>query len=612
MPATPFLDKIHETPLVFDGAMGTVLYNEGVFVNRCFDEVTLTAPDLVQGIHAAYVEAGADVIETNTYGANTPHLTGYGLADRLPDIIAAACRLAREAAGDDVYVAGSVGPCQPDVSIMTDQKRRDAAASAYAEVIELLDAQSVDLIMLETFPDLDDALLAAETARRVTALPIIVSIVVDAQGETRRGTPIEEVVRQLDASPAVDGIGLNCGVGPAQLFDAIQRGIRLTSKPFIAMPNAGQPQEVEGRMLYLTTPEYFTEYAKRFIELGISGVGGCCGSTPAHIHDIAQTIHPLAKATRQTEILSYTPAATDLPATPMGAKSRLGGKLARGEKITSVELLPPRACSLDPMIEKARQCHLAGIDAINIPDGPRASARISPMMASVAIQQQVGIETVLHYCCRDRNLLGMQSDLMGAYSLGVANFLIITGDPPKVGDYPDVTGVFDVDAIGLTQMATNLNHGRDLGGNAVTPPSGILIGVGVNPCAIDPIREMTRFRDKIEAGAEYAITQPVFDADELLRFLDQVNALPHPIPIVAGIWPLTSFKNAEFMNNEVPGVSVPPDILKRMQACTTKEEGLKVGCQIAREIRDRIEDAVAGFQASAPFGRVELALEVLQ
>ena len=611
MPVTPFLEQIHKTPLVFDGAMGTALYSEGVFVNRCFDEISLTAPDLVKRIHTAYVEAGADVIETNTYGANTPHLMGYGLADRLPDIIAAACRLAREAAGDAVYVAGSVGPCQPDVSMPTEEKRQHAA-DAYREVVGLLDHEGVDLLMLETFSDLDEALLAAATARTVSALPIIVSIVVDANGETRQGTPVEEVVRRLDAAATVDGIGLNCGVGPAQLYDAIQRAIRLTSKPFIAMPNAGQPQEVEGRMLYLTTPEYFTEYAKRFIELGVSGVGGCCGSTPDHIRDVAKTVHPLAKATRQAAIISYAPEPAGPPVTPMGDKSRFGAKLARGEKVTSVELLPPRACSLAPMIEKARQCYLAGIDAINIPDGPRASARISPMMASVAIQQQVGIEAVLHYCCRDRNLLGMQSDLMGAYSLGVSNFLIITGDPPKVGDYPDVTGVFDVDAIGLTQMTTNLNHGRDLGGNPVAPPSSILIGVGVNPCAIDPVREMTRFRAKIEAGAEYAITQPVFDADELLRFLDQVHALPQPIPIVAGLWPLTSFKNAEFMNNEVPGVNVPDHILDRMRGCTTKEEGLKMGCQIAREIRDRIEDGVAGFQASAPFGRVELALEVLQ
>ncbi len=611
MPTTPFLEKIHATPLVFDGAMGTMLYGEGVFVNRCFDEVNLTAPEMVKRIHTAYVEAGADVIETNTYGANTPHLTGYGLADRLPDIIAAACKLAREAAGSDTYVAGSVGPCSSDVSLLTEDKRERAAA-AYIEVVELLDQQGVDLLMLETFVDLDEALLAAESARSVSALPIFVSIVLDASGDTRQGTPVEEVVRRLDASPAVDGIGLNCGVGPAQLYDAIQRAIRLTTKPFIAMPNAGQPQEVEGRMLYLTTPEYFTEYAKRFIELGVSGVGGCCGSTPAHIRDMAKTIHPLAKATRQIEIVSYEPEPAGPPATPMENKSRLGGKLARGEKITSVEILPPRSCSLDSMIEKARLCYLAGIDAINIPDGPRASARISPMMASVAIQQRVGIEAVLHYCCRDRNLLGMQSDLMGAYSLGVANFLIITGDPPKVGDYPDVTGVFDVDAIGLTQMATNLNHGRDLGGNPVNPPSGILIGVGVNPCAIDPVREMDRFRAKIDAGAEYAITQPVFDADELLRFLDKVNDLPNPIPIVAGIWPLTSFKNAEFMNNEVPGVSVPDDILERMRACTTKEDGLKMGCEIARDIRARIEHAVCGFQASAPFGRVELALEVLR
>lgn len=609
MPKQSIIERMEEAPVVFDGAMGTLLYSRGVFINRCFDEVCLTDPDLVRSVHRDYIEAGADVIETNTFGANRIWLQGYGLAEKTIDINLAGAKLAREAAGEDVFVAGSVGPCLRTGQILTEEHSEDVA-NAFRECTQALAKGGVDFIFLETFPDIEELLLAAKVAAQ-TGLPVMASFTVDRIGETARGMRIEDSVPRVAASPHVDAIGLNCGTGPAPLYNAAKRAISLTSKPFVLMPNAGQPQEVDGRMLYLATPEYFTEYAKKFIELGARAVGGCCGTTPDHIRDTARAVHALSGVKHHIEIKAIVPKDVGVAPISMAHKSRLGGKLARGEKVTSIEISPPRSCDLKPMLEKVKRCYHAGIDAINIPDGPRASARISPMITSIAIQQQIGIEPILHYCCRDRNLIGMQSDLLGGYAAGIANFLIITGDPPKIGDYPDVTGVFDVDAIGLTQVASNLNHGIDIGGNPITPPAGVLIGVGINPCAVDMKREMERYRRKIEAGAEYAITQPVFDPEALFRFFEMASKLPKTIPVVAGVWPLTSLKNAEFMKNEVPGVEVPDSIIERMKKGKTREDGIKIGCEIGREMHDTVFDAVAGFQVSAPFGKVELAINVL-
>jgi methionine synthase I (cobalamin-dependent)/5,10-methylenetetrahydrofolate reductase len=609
MPEKPFLKRLADAPVVFDGAMGTLLYQKGVFINRCFDELCLSNQTLVREIHSEYVEAGADVIESNTFGATAVRLREFGLAERCEEINTRGVELAREAAGDDVYVAGSMGPCLRANQVFRESMQQELT-DAFTQAITAQAKAGVDLFVLETFSDLHELLLAADIAHG-TGIPVMASLVFPNGRETVHGVSAIDAFDRLNRAASISVVGMNCGTGPSQLYDAATEAVRHTDKPLIVMPNAGQPQEVEGRMLYLATPEYFTEYAKRLIELGVSGVGGCCGTTPAHISEAAKAIHPLHRATNRHVITVVKDEDTDTQPVAMAQKSRLAAKLALGESVTSIELLPPRSCVLDTMLEKARTCHLAGIDAINIPDGPRASARVSPMIASIAIQQQIGIEAVLHYCCRDRNLLGMQSDLMGANAAGVHNVLIITGDPPKIGDYPAMTGVFDVDAIGLTQMASNLNRGRDLGGTPVTPPSELLIGVGVNPCAVDPQREFDRYREKIEAGADFAITQPVFDPDTLLRFIERAATLPRQIPIIAGVWPLVSFKNAEFMNNEVPGVEIPDTVLTQMHACKTKDAGLRAGCQIARDVRDRIADAVAGFQVSAPFGRVELALDVL-
>jgi len=611
MPRQNLIEKMRETPVVFDGAMGTEIYSRGVFINRCFDEVCLTSPDLIRTIHEDYLRAGADVIETNTFGANRIWLQEYGLAEKTVAINLAGARLARAAAGDTHYVAGSVGPCLRAGQLLRDEHRHRLEA-AFRECTEALAEGGVDALILETFTCIDELLLAAEAASR-TGLPLIASFTIAAGDQLATPSPrVPEAVSLLDQSPFVGAIGFNCGSGPAPLFRIAELAIPLTAKPVVIMPNAGQPQQVEGRMLYLATPEYFTAYGKKFIEIGARGIGGCCGTTPAHIRDLARAVHTLSGVKKHIEIKAAVVQEHSVAPVPIEHKSRIGGKLARGEKVTSIEILPPRSCDLTAMLAKVRTCYHAGIDAINIPDGPRASARISPMITSIAIREKVGIEPILHYCCRDRNLIGMQSDILGGFAAGLTNFLIITGDPPKIGDYPDVTGVFDVDAIGLTRMVANLNRGADIGGNPIQPPCSILIGVGVNPCALDMRNELDRYRRKIEAGAEFAITQPVFDPAALFRFLDATSAFPKTIPVIAGVWPLTSFKNAEFMKNEVPGVDVPDDILERMRVCNTREDGIRTGGDIAREIRDRVHDAVAGFQVSAPFGNVELAINVLK
>ncbi len=605
------LERISEHPLIFDGAMGTMIYSKGVFINTCYEHLCITSPGLIGGIHQEYADAGADVIETNSFGANRFKLQEHGLADQLEAINRAAVRLAREASGDNALVAGSVGPLLKSGQVFI-ENQIDKLAGTYREQMAVLADEGIDFFMLETFTHIREAQLAARVAREF-GLPVFVSMTVGTGGETQKGRPVEQIAQALENDSNVDGIGLNCGGGPASAYSNAERALPLATKPFTVMANAGAPQEVDGRMIYMSTPEYFTEYAKNMIQIGVRGVGGCCGTTPAHIAMMAKTVKSLTGVKKHITIESHaTEDAPEVDVVSMAEKCAFAAKLARGEKVTSVEITPPRSIDLKPMLAQCQTCKDAGIDAINIPDGPRASARISPMVAALAVEREVGIETVLHYCCRDRNLIGMQSDLLGGYAGGLRNYLIITGDPPKLGNYPDSTPVFDVDAVGLTQVVNNLNHGMDVGGNVIDPPTGILIGVGANPCAVEPKRELQHYLNKINAGAEYAITQPIFDPEALFRFMDAAEAKGGSIPIVAGVWPLVSFRNAEFLANEVPGVEVPDAIRERMSHAKTKEDGRRLGIEIAREIRDRIADRVAGYQVSAPFGIVELALQVLE
>ncbi|OGV63147.1 MAG: hypothetical protein A2498_04820 [Lentisphaerae bacterium RIFOXYC12_FULL_60_16] len=612
-PPSGFLDRIRQRPLIFDGAMGTMIYQRGVFLNACYDELCLTRADLIRGIHRDYAEAGAEVLETNTFGANRIKLAPYGLIDQVAAINRAGVRLAREEAGTDRAVAGSVGPCLLPGTPLSDANRPDIEA-AFREQVGALAAAGVDLIILETFHDLPELQLAARIAREAGQTVLASYMVRDTTGSESH--PEEIMAHALDADPNVDLIGLNCGVGPAQMFHPVRRVLAVTRKPVVAIPNAGGASEVGGRHLYLNSPEYFTEFAKRFIELGVRGVGGCCGTTPDHIRMAVRAIRTMSGVKTfvgvadraRPESVARPPVET----IPFAKRSAFAAKLAAGQRVTSVEMLPPRTVGgLPKFLAGVERCRDRGVDVINLPDGPRASARLSVLVTAMILQRETRMECVPHYCCRDRNLIAMQADLLGGWAGGLVNWLFITGDPPKLGDYPDASGVFDLDAIGLARLARNLNSGFDAGGFSIDPPTGMVIGVGANPLAVEPEREISRYREKVDAGAEYAITQPVFDADALLRFLDRVEAAGCRIPVLAGLYPLLSFKNAEFMSQHVPGVVVPEDVLRRMATCTTKEEGMRMGARIAAEIRDRVAGRVAGFQVSAPLGNVTLALEVL-
>ena len=605
---TPFLTKIKDTPLIFDGAMGTVIYEKGIFLNACYDELNLTNPDLIKSIHQSYVDAGADVILTNTFGANRIKLEKYGLADKVKEINIAGVKLARSTS-EDVYVLASIGSNLSSGEILTSENLERIKAS-YKEQISILVDAGVDGIIFETFFDVEELLLASSIAKEFD-IPVVASMTLTKEMETPKGLSIVTALKKLDKSQSVDILGLNCSIGPHAMLSAVEKVIGSISKPLVVQPNAGHPQKRDGRMIYLSTPEYFTSYCKNYINLGVMGVGGCCGTNVEHIKEMARTIKALTGVKKHVEISKIEVQNTNIVVTPTIEKSNFAKKLfSESEKAISIEITPPRSVDLTPMLEKVQKCKDVGVDAINIPDGPRASARISPMVAGVMIEQQIGMEVILHYCCRDRNLIGMQSDILGGYAAGIKNYLVITGDPPKLGNYPQATAVFDVDAVGLTKVIHNLNRGEDIAGNEINPPTSILIGVGANPCAINLENEIKHFYNKIDAGAEYVMTQPVFDADTLLRFMD-ITSKYKQIPVVAGIWPLVSLKNALFLKNEVPGVEIPDRIIERMEKANTKEDALKIGIEIAHEIKQKIDSSVQGYQISAPFGKVDLAINII-
>jgi methionine synthase / methylenetetrahydrofolate reductase(NADPH) len=604
-----------EQVVVFDGAMGTMLYARGVFINQCYDELALRAPDLVRDVHTAYVKAGAEVLETNTFGANRTKLTQYGLESHVGEINRRAAEIAREAAGVNRVVAGAVGPLGVRLEPYGPTSRDDARA-IFHEQMAALKAGGADCFLLETFSDLEELEQAILAARAVDAtMPIIAQATIGPDLRTAYGATPEDVARALDRW-GVDIIGLNCSVGPQTILEAIERMAAVTSRKLSAQPNAGMPRDVGGRSMYMASPEYMASYARHLIQAGAKVVGGCCGTTPDHIKAISEGVRPLApRNTSPTTTEEWRASVVAAERTkgvevvPLAERSRFGAKLAAGAFVTSVEIVPPRGIDTTRLLQDARSLAAAGVDAINVPDGPRAQSRMGAIATSLLIEQQ-GIEAVTHYCCRDRNLLGMLSDLLGASALGLRNMLLITGDPPKMGPYPDATAVFDIDAIGLTNLVSNLNRGLDPGGNPIGTPTRFVVGVGVNPAAIEPAHELRRYHWKIEAGAEYAITQPVFDAAQLEKFIESVGN--ESIPIVAGIWPLVSARNAEFLANEVPGVTVPHDVLQRMRRASeqSKEHAVAEGVAIAREMLERVRGSVQGVQVSAPFGKIELALQV--
>ena len=603
-------DSIH----VIDGAMGTMLYAKGVYINRCYDELNLSNPDLVREIHTEYLRAGADIIETNTFGATASKLSQYGLDANLEEINVTAARIARDAAGDRAYVAGAIGPLGLRIEPYGPTSF-DEAKDMFKAQAEALLTGGVDLFLLETFSDVSEIQQAIRAVRELSDLPIVAQMTIMTDGNTTFGTTPEAFTARLDEWGA-DVIGLNCGVGPAIILSALEKMRPLTSKKLSAQPNAGLPRDVQGRQFYMCSPEYMSKFAKRLIQSGAKFIGGCCGTTPAHIKLISDAVRAASpraqKVVMGSGALAHVQQITppDIKVVPAEERSRWAHKIANGEFVTSVEVLPPKGVDAQKTLDSIRLLKEAGVDGVNIPDGARAQSRMSALATAVLVEQQIGIESVLHYCCRDRNLLGMMSDLLGASALGIRNLLLITGDPPKMGPYPDATAVFDIDAIGLTNMVNKLNHGLDIGNNPIGQPTAFSIGVGVNPGAINPDEELRRFEYKVEAGAQYAITQPVFDTDQLLDFIKSVEHVR--IPIVAGIWPLVSYRNAEFLHNEVPGVRVTPAIMERMREASaiSKEAGRDEGLKIARESLIEVRDLIQGVQVSAPFGNVKYALEV--
>ena len=610
------LNELFSTRSVLcDGAMGTMLYERGVFIHRCYDELNLSQPDLVRAVHEEYLQAGAEVIETNTFGGNRYRLERHGLQDQVHAMNLAGAQLARQAVdrmkekqASQSYVAGSVGPLGVLIEPLG-KVAYEEARSAFAEQIAALAEGGVDLLMLETMTSLSEVHQAILAAREAAPhLPVIVMMTIDEEGNTLDGSSPETAARKLTQWGA-DAIGCNCSAGPATVLSAIERMRGATALPLAAMPNAGMPRAVDGRNIYLCSPEYMASFVKKFAAAGVQFIGGCCGTTPSHIRAMRSALRALEARKSSAVTASAAPAQNSVEPPALAERSKLGADLVAGKFIALVEIVPPRGISCQRELEAAAMLSQHGVEAINVPDSPRASARMSALSLCLQIQQQVGVESILHYTCRDRNVLSIQSDLLGAASLGLRNILCLTGDPPKLGNYPDATAVFDVDAIGLVNIVRNLNHGLDIGGNAIGASTGFAVGVAANPGVPDMDNEVRRFAYKVEAGAEYAITQPVFDMRLLEAFLKRIEQFH--IPVLAGIWPLISLRNAEFMRNDLR-VFVPDEILLRMQRADTPELARAEGVRIAQEMLTEARGMVQGVQVSAPAGRYQAALAVME
>ena len=605
----PFLEKIENRPMVCDGAMGTMLYSKGISLTRCFDELNLSAPQLVKEVHLAYVKAGAEILETNTFGASRSRLEKHNQAEKVREINLAGARLAREVAGEDLYVAGSVGPLGIRLEPLGPTSL-DEAKESFREQIAALAEGGVDLLIIETMSDPNEAHQALLAARDVCSLPVVVQMTVQEDGSTPIGALPEDFARKLDEWGA-DLIGLNCSVGPAAILEALEIMAAASGRKLSAQPNAGMPRTVEGRNIYLSSPEYLASYARRFIQCGARLVGGCCGTTPEHIKAIKAAVRSLSPQRARVAVEVPERPGRALEPIPVEKRSRLSEKLACGEFPILVEVVPPKGCDATKEVEGAQFLLARGVDAINIPDGTGVTGRMSPLTLAALLQQQVGIDVLLHFSARDRNVLSIQADALGAHALGLRNILVITRDTGQFSTVPE-PAIFEVDSIGLVNILNNLNQGLDVGGNPLSKQTGFLIGVGLNPFALNTEEELHRFELKLKAGANFAVTQPVFDAKQLETFLKRMESLAGRIPVFAGICPLTSYRNAEFMNNEVPGVSVPQSVMERMREADTGERARAEGVRIAQETLLAIRDLVQGVQIAPPFGRYAMAVEVAE
>lgn len=602
-----FSDALQRRVLVCDGAMGTMLYAKGIFINRCFDELNLSAPELVEEVHREYLEVGVDILETNTFGANRLKLTPHGCGEKVNEINRRGVQIARKVAGESAFVAGSIGPTGKQVGASGELSEAEAKAVFAEQVAGLLDG-GVDVFMLETFSNLDELHQAVLAVQEACDLPIVAQMTIGDDGNSPMGVPPAEIARKI-ASWNVAAAGLNCRVGPRTMLESITAMSAACRLPLSAQPNAGIPEFFEGRFLYMATPEYLAEYAKRFIKAGVKIVGGCCGTTPKHLKAIRSAVRAIETQTSRVVVQASREEVFEFTPPPAPQRSTFAQKLLSGKFVSSVEISPPKGTDVTNALNTAKKLQDAGVDAANVPDGPRASGRMCPLALTALIKQQLTIEPIVHFCSRDRNILGVQADLLGAHALGVHNIMFITGDPPKLGNYPDATAVFDIDSIGLVQVGWQMNHGRDIANMPLKSHTSFFMGVGADPGATDIDREVARFEEKIAHGAEFVFTQPVYDVRFLERFLKRVSKLT--IPILVGILPLCSYRNAEFLHNEVPGMSIPDHIRERMKLAGSGEIGQAEGVKIAQEALKDSKSMVQGVYIIPPLGKHDLALRVL-
>jgi len=597
---------------VFDGAMGTELYGRGVFVNVCYDQVNLDQPDLVRRIHREYVDAGAEIVETNTFGANPVKLSSYGLEGRTEEINAVAVRLAREAAGGRAAVAGAIGPLGVRLDPWGPTEIDDAVDFFRRQVSGLL-AGGVDGFIFETFSDLAEIECAYRAVRAQSELPVIGQMTVGEDGKTAYGTDPAQVARALSES-GVDVVGLNCSVGPAVMLDAMEEMAEASDRPLSAQPNAGLPRTIRDRQIYLASPEYMAEYARRMVALGVRFVGGCCGTTPSHVRAIRAVVDAAKspKVTVRSAGVREAPETVTVQPTALGERSSLGGKLAAQAPVVTVEILPPHGWNPSEVVEPARALQAAGVDAVSLVDSPRSRSRMSALAAATVIERDVGLETIVHFTCRGREMFGMISDLLGAAAVGLRNVLVVSGYAPGTGPHADATTALDIDSIGFTNVVQGLNRGVDPGGNPIRTPTRFVQGVELDQSAPDQERERERFLRKIQAGADFAVTRPTFDVAALAPYLEL--AAPTGLPVIAGLWLLPSLRSAEFLANEMPGVAVPDRTVERMRDAehSGPESALSEGVAIALEVIEAARGEVQGFHLSAPRTDVEVALRVLR
>lgn len=632
-PSLAFLESLKRRPLVFDGAMGTMLYEHGYFINRSFDEANIAKADAVLKIHEAHRKAGADVLETNTFSANRFLLSRYGVADKVAEINRAGVEIARSAAGADAYVAGSVGPTGEGLGVMPEYKIAEVRA-AYDEQIGALVGAGVDLLVLETFHHLRELRIALDAVRAAGAgpggLPVMASMSFEEDGHLRDGTAPARVAELL-ASWGADVVGVNCCEGPAVVHDVAVEMLG-AGLPVSAQPNAGRPRRLDQRTLYMATPEYFGVYARRLFKAGVRIVGGCCGTRPEHIAAVAAAVRMVGGGAARVDVLPVDRRperlTTEVVApVPTAEKSGLAAKVLRvwngrlgggtraarpsgpEEFVVSVEVNPAPGLSTEKQVAAARMLIGAGVDVVNTADGPRAAARMSNLALALVIRRELGCEVILHVCCRDRNLLGLQADILGAHVLGLHNLVIITGDPPKLGDYPKATAVFDLDSIELLKLVDGLNRAVDPAGKMIGEKTRFFMATGAEPAATDYDRELRRLEMKIKAGAEMVMTQPVYDPGIIDRFLRDIAHLK--VPVLLGVCPLVSARNADFLHNEVPGMTVPEEIRRRMAEAGGGPAGQATGVAIAREMLDAFQDRVVGAYIMPQLGRYGTAIDVL-